>query len=189
MLAEQRVFSVLLAVVFVTCPLLAVNECLGQRANDSSGRARQHIVDVRLAKGRVLLGQLVHVPDEQSVQRVEIRQNGRPVRLAQTDSHGRFQVANLRGGVYEIATNRSVQTVRAWTNDVAPPDAHDIAVLESPRLVMRGQQVPRPPVSYSLGSWMSSHPVLTYTALTAAIVIPIVAIADDDDVPRRRPAS
>ena len=97
-------------------------------------------------------------------------------------------MADLRGGVYEIATENTARLIRAWTNDVAPPDARSVAVLEAPRLVIRGQQVPRSPVSYSLGSWMSSHPVLTYTALTAAIVIPIVAIADDDDV-RRIPAS
>ncbi len=39
----------------------------------------------------------------------------------------------------------------------------------------------RPPVSYSLCDWVAEHPVLGYTAITAAIVVPIVVVDQNNN--------
>jgi hypothetical protein len=39
----------------------------------------------------------------------------------------------------------------------------------------------RPPVRYSLYDWVSEHPVLGYTAITAAIVVPIVIVDENNN--------
>ena len=61
--------------------------------------------------------------------KVVLRQQSKLIAVTMTNNQGRFQIRQLRGGVYEIAANQGVATFRLWTAKTAPPAARSGAVL------------------------------------------------------------
>ena len=110
--------------------------CLGMFVGQLARAAQPLVNDVALARGGVVTGKVV---DRQGAAQagVEVRvvQQGQVIATTQTDSQGEFQVADLRGGVYQIETTQGVGVYRLWADQTAPPAAND-GVLVPQRLVL-----------------------------------------------------
>jgi hypothetical protein len=119
-----------------TCPAMAVESPQVQPANKPSAP----IADVKLAPGGVLRGQVI---GKDGTARpgvaVAVLQNGRQIAGTTADAQGRFAVADLKGGLYLVATDRSAGAVRAWTHQTAPPSATSAIMLVPDDGTLRGQ--------------------------------------------------
>jgi hypothetical protein len=99
------------------------------------------------------------------------------VAWTKTDERGRFAFGSLPGGLYVLATPHGGQICRVWEPGTAPPAAADDVLLISDTAVVRGQTF----CPTSLYEWFETHPLLGYTAVAAAIAVPIILINSDDD--------
>jgi hypothetical protein len=97
-----------------------------------------------------------------------------------TDAAGRFQTGPLSGGVYLASAPGGAAIVRLWKGDVAPPSASNGLLIVSDEQTARGQTSTA--VVYE---FLAERPALTYAGIAAAIVIPVVEIADDQDERKR----
>jgi hypothetical protein len=103
---------------------------------------------------------------------VHMVQNGQEVATAITDAQGEFEIAGLRGGVYQMVTANGGGVYRVWSYRAAPPAAGPgVMLIESPDVV-RGQG---PPIMQFL-----TNPWVLGGIAAAAIAIPL-ALDDDDD--------
>jgi len=59
------------------------------------------------------------------------------VRKVVTDAEGRFEISDVKGGVYVIAANSGYGLFRFWTAKSAPPKAHEQVLLMSKAVVVR----------------------------------------------------
>jgi hypothetical protein len=82
-----------------------------------------------------------------------------------TDDQGRFCIAGLRGGIYQIAAGDRVIAYRVWTPAAAPPGAHRSVELVVDGSVARGQT--------PLPDFVRSDAFLITAVIVAAIAIPI----------------
>lgn len=123
--------------------------------------------DVALAAGGVLRGQVVDVhgsPVQQAP--VSVRHVLGEVRATVTDGSGRFEIAGLRGGTYQIVAGSSAGVFRLWAPQTAPPSAQPAALIVVAGPQVLGQQGP-------LASWCCAHPLIIAGLIAAAIAIPI----------------
>lgn len=105
-------------------------------------RTAQHtaVVDVALAADGSLQGQFLDhqgQPIDGAV--ITVRQDGRDIATTTTDANGVYSVANLRGGVYEVAAGNSRQMFRVWSTNAAPPASRPMATIVARGDVVRGQ--------------------------------------------------
>lgn len=165
-----RAFAVLLACVGLILP-----RSLGAQTIEFDGT--RSTVDVVLSAKGQLHGQVIdsqgHPVDEALV---GLRSHGRQVAVATTGTDGRFAVCELRGGLYEVATEHGNTTVRIWAPSTAPPAAQQILMVVSGPNVVRG--------AFSCCSCVRAlaNPWVLALIATAAIAIPL-ALDDDDDEP------
>lgn len=155
---------------------------------------RQLVVDVALQQGGVLTGHLV---DEQgrAIARSEviIRQGRRVLQRGVTGAKGEFQFKGLRGGIYEVASDRGQQVFRIWSKGTAPRSARRTALIVSrQRQVVRGQFGDLGLSTLSglgdvgvLGGMGTAGTVATVGVVAGITVGTVVAVneADDDDDP------
>ncbi|MGE0759153.1 MAG: hypothetical protein AB7F89_26770 [Pirellulaceae bacterium] len=86
--------------------------------------AAPRIVDVSLAEGGVLQGQVLNVSGTaQAGSEVKILRGQEVVARTTTDQQGAFSVSGIKGGVYLVSTAGSTGVVRAWAPRTAPPSA------------------------------------------------------------------
>ena len=135
------------------------------------------IVDVALGPQGTFQGVLVDAQGTaMSGAEVLLLRGAAPAETAETDPQGRFAFCGLHGGVYGVVAGGTVQVCRLWAPGTAPPAA--IPGL----LIAAGGQLVRHSPSYD---WVSERPLLTYTLITAAIVVPVTLIAEAcDDGPK-----
>ena len=97
-------------------------------------------IDVAMAKDGNIFGRVLDA-DQKGVAKtaVSIRQGKTEVAQAVTDAEGRFEVANLKGGVYLVAASSGYGMFRFWTAKSAPPKSHDQVLLMSKAMVVRAQ--------------------------------------------------
>lgn len=97
-------------------------------------------IDVAMAKDGSVSGRVLDA-DQKGVAKtaVSIRQGKTEVAQAVTDVEGRFEVANLKGGVYIVAADSGYGLFRFWTAKSAPPKSHDQVLLMSKAIVVRAQ--------------------------------------------------
>ena len=151
--------------------LAVVGFCLPQPALAAGADAgpTPRVIDVALARGGVLLGQVV---DSQGTTLATVTvlffSGDRRVAVAQTDAQGYFAVNGLRGGVYRVVAAGSQTTFRLWTPGHAPPRSRTGILLVGGRDTIRGQM----PSFGALGFWLSNPWVLTGAA-AAAVAVPI----------------
>ncbi|GAF78483.1 unnamed protein product [marine sediment metagenome] len=125
---------VLLAVVGLVLP----PSMTAQAAESSS------FVDVALGPNGTLDGQLVDDSDIGVPGRmIEVTASGDQTPAAQTvtDNSGRFRLAGLRGGVYQVASTDTTQLARLWAADTAPPAADGEMLMVAGRSTVRGQDM------------------------------------------------
>ena len=97
----------------------------------------------------------------------------------ETDDAGRFQTRPLAAGSYIASAAGGQSAVRAWQAQAAPPAANRGLMIVADEQALRGQSSTN--VVYE---FIEARPALTYTAIGAAVVVPIIEIADNDDRPR-----
>ena len=100
----------------------------------------QMATDIALGANGTLSGQFVDAQGKGiDGARVTIHHNGRMVAETMTDTEGRYEVTNLRGGAHELIAGKYVQQARLWTNDTAPPSAKSESVIVAHNGIVRGQ--------------------------------------------------
>jgi len=147
-----------------------------QAVSPPAASGQQYAEDVRLDNTGVLHGMVVD-PQAKPVSGaiVALRASGQKPVIARTDSKGRFAVAGLRGGVYQLATGGGRKLLRVWSAQAAPPAAKPQAVVVAGQVV-RGQ--------LPLESFFASDAFIITGMVAAMIAIPVVvATSDDTDVP------
>jgi hypothetical protein len=121
--------------------------------------------DVVLQAGGLLRGRVV---DNQgrSQKQVQISLTGakREEVAAVTDAAGRFEIAGLKSGVYNLKTPQSVRVVRLWNNATAPPAAEDGILVVNTSQVIRGN---------GLGGSLLANPLIIGAAIATAVAVPI----------------
>lgn len=137
----------------------AVSESASDVALDDQGRLQGIVLD---KTGRPL-----------ALASVAVSQSGRPVAAIQTDYQGRFAVAGLRGGVYQVQAPHRTAVVRLWAPRTAPPGAADRLVITPASDTVRAQ---------GGGGIMQfvTNPWVLGGVVAAAIAIPL-ALDDDDE--------
>ena len=103
--------------------------------NKSESTTAPKILDVSLDNDGVLHGTIMSVRSIRAVDAdVIVKQGKRIVAKTKTNSEGGFSVPKLRGGVYQIEAEKSVASVRVWTNGTAPQKAKSHALLLTGRI-------------------------------------------------------
>lgn len=142
---------------------------------------------VRDPQGRVV-GQIVS-PQGHPVVGAEVQawQAGKVVAQATSDQEGRFVLAELRGGVYQIITASGGSVYRVWPSSAAPPVARPQLLLVQ-GAVVRGQlhgSATQNGVGTGLFGGAFTHalsnPWVVSGLLAAGIAIPIAVSNNDDD--------
>lgn len=125
--------------------------------------------DLQLGQGGTLTGVVIDLqqkPIDGAV--VSIRQGNKEVARTVTDRKGKFQVKNLRGGVYEIVSANGTGLYRAWAAKTAPPKARKSALVVSGAQVVRGQ--------------FGGLDIITLTTLGSALAAAILAGINHSDI-------
>src|SRR5262245_61107741 len=80
--------------------------------------------DIALRNGGLLVGQVVNeqgVPLSNTI--VAVRYGDREIVRTTTDKNGVFAAQGLRGGQYQLLTEKGQSVCRFWAPDTAPPSA------------------------------------------------------------------
>jgi len=156
--------------------------CAGLLAGQTLQAATSVIRDVALQPGGVLSGQVL---DEQAVaqgqSRIAVVYQGKPLTVTETDSEGRFELAGLQPGVYELHLAQGGGIYRVWAPRTAPPAAEQGVLLVQDSRVVRGLGAPFDGGLSNGGGhfgWLANPWVLA-GGVALAIALPLAL--DDDD--------
>lgn len=160
------------------------------------------VVDVALAQGGWLTGQVIDTGGRaaEGVD-VAIIRDGEILAHTATDQAGAFAFTGVAGGTYQLATADTLQLVRTWAPQTAPPAAVSTARIVQGDTVVRGQNgvgcgdaIGCDPVGCGspyagrvygrrpVVNWLRAHPGMMMAGIAAAIAIPVsIAASDDDD--------
>jgi hypothetical protein len=109
-------------------------------AAPTAARQQQQALDVSLADGGILSGQVV---DAQGTPiagtQVKLRSMRGETATGYTDAHGQFQLRGLPGGLYEVNAAQRSATCRLWAANSGPPSAVRQVMLVAGQDVTRGQ--------------------------------------------------
>ena len=137
--------------------------------------------DVALNADGALSGQLVTSQGAAIASApVVIMQNGREITRITTDANGNFQLADLRGGVYEVAAPGHLAQYRVWAPGTAPPAASKGLMVVSGDTAVLGQTGGAGGALGKVTAWIAEHPLMTAGIVAAAVAIPL-AVDDDDN--------
>ena len=132
--------------------------------------------DVALTADGKLRGQVVNQQGVvQAKMPVVLSQRGQPVAAVRTDDAGKFELAQLRGGVYQLHTTGGVGSYRVWTNHTAPPSAVGKVLLTHDEAVAMGQRRGGKIMGLLTNPWVIGGVVAT------AIAVPVAIHNSDDD--------
>ncbi len=148
-------------------------------------------VDVELNDSGLLQGKLVTQTGQPIANApVVVGQSAQVIAKTATLADGTFQIATLRGGLYNVAAGGNSVNVRAWLPRTAPPLARDgLLVVQGP--VIRGQGCTADSCTGTCGGSCDAcgvaggplgllmNPFVIGAAVAAAIAIPLAL--DDDD--------
>lgn len=115
----------------------ATRETVAKKTSSQSSNVDVVLDSQGTFSGYVLDGQGRPMPNEL----VSIRQGPRRIAETRTDATGKFRVGGMRGGVYQVATQKSISMFRVWTPDAAPKNARHLALVVREPQVVRGQGV------------------------------------------------
>ena len=99
------------------------------------------VVDVALGEGGKLTGQMQNAAGESLEGAVVVlKQGDKEISKTLTDDEGRFSMAELKGGVYQLQSANGQRSIRLWTADTAPPQAlKEVTFVNVPPTAVRGQ--------------------------------------------------
>lgn len=134
---------------------------------------RELALDIALGEQGSLTGEVRDAQGQLAVNTdVVLWQGNQMLQRTRTNKRGQFRFANLRGGLYRIATPDITLECRAWTAKHAPPSARESLLVVANMYSARGQQ--------PINEVFCFNPFLMGTIVAAAIAIPI-AVHDDGD--------
>jgi len=112
------------------CLALAPAMQVSAHAAESKQNASQ-INDIALSSHGTLKGQAVDGQGQPlSGAKVNVLQNNKVVATAVTSQEGKFEVAGLSTGIYEVQAGQGKGVLRAWDSQVAPPTAkHNVLIV------------------------------------------------------------
>jgi hypothetical protein len=104
---------------------------------------------------------------------VKLSQNGKSVGQTTSGADGRFKLASVKGGLYQVAAGQTTQVVRVWHADAAPPSARPMTTIVQ-GTVVRGQDE---------WDYFETDEMVIAAIGTTALIVGIAALveADDDD--------
>ncbi|MDD4269876.1 MAG: carboxypeptidase-like regulatory domain-containing protein [Pirellulales bacterium] len=114
--------------------------------------------------GTVVTAEGIPVPGT----RLELTRGGgrHPALSTVTDERGCFRFKNVHAGPYGLRCGDEIRVCRLWQCGTAPPAAGKATLIVVGGPIIRGK----------LYDWAAEHPVLTYTGIAAAIVVPVAVI-------------
>jgi hypothetical protein len=126
--------------------------------------SQSSVLDLSIQEGG-LKGRVVdHTGSPAKNQPVQVLQGGKKVAEVRTDERGEFSVPQMKSGLYDVASGKTVGTYRLWRADVAPPSTREQALLVLGENGARGQ----------FGS-LGSGGIIMAVATVAALIIAILA--------------
>ncbi len=135
------VAAVALALLGIVLPHPVTADAIDSQNSMARTAAGMPVVDVALHEGGLLKGQVIDAQgNPQADSSVTLWRRGEPVADAQTDAEGRFAIAGLGSGVYQLKTAEGAGICRLWAPGAAPPAAHEAVLLISGNEVVRGQR-------------------------------------------------
>lgn len=123
--------------------------------------------DIALREGGRMSGRVLDAdgkPVAEPQLRLTEQNTGKRLAL-EVDREGRFAIAGLASGVYQLTTKNGSSLCRCWAPGTAPPQARSELLVIADERIERGQ---RP-----LAEALFSTPTLLVLMIAAAIVIPI----------------
>jgi hypothetical protein len=155
--------------------------CLGMLTAQLAQAAQPLVRDIALQTSGVLQGQVLDTQGTpQAGMQVALTQQGKPIAMTQTGEEGRFQMAGLKAGVYEIQTPMGASVCRLWAPQTAPPAAQDGLLVVAGDDVVRGGGIAGMGGGGGGALGFLANPWVLAGLVAAAIAIPL-AIDDDDD--------
>ncbi|WP_339743300.1 carboxypeptidase-like regulatory domain-containing protein [uncultured Rubinisphaera sp.] len=95
-------------------------------------KTKSAVSDIALSNGGALNGKAV-TGQGQALEgaKVSVRRNNEVVATTVTDAEGKFTVAGLDTGIYELQAGQGKGVVRAWEGSVAPPTSKNNVLIVS----------------------------------------------------------
>jgi hypothetical protein len=110
--------------------LATLGICLPEIALAASEPTPPAVVDIAMADGGVLQGQVVDLQGGNTTGiPVAVRAQNQEIIRTTTAKDGRFTIQGLRGGVYQVAAGEGQGVYRLWTANAAPPSAQRNAIV------------------------------------------------------------
>lgn len=165
---------VALATTGIAFPQIVGAANLGKTA--SAAQFKIQARDVVLGTDGKLCGQVVNqqgVP--QVATPVVLSQGDQIVGIAETDEAGRFELAQVRGGIYQLHTAGGVGNYRVWTHRTAPPSAVEQVQLVHDEAIALGQLGNGKVMGFLTNPWVVAGIVAT------AVAVPVAIHNNDDD--------
>jgi len=147
--------------------------CVGLLTAQVAQAAIPVVRDIALQPSGTLQGQVLDTQGApQAGVPVAVAQDGQVIATAKTDQQGRFQLADLRAGVYELQTPMGSSVYRLWAPRTAPPSAQDGILLVNGDNVVRGFNTEAGLIGLAANPWTLA------AIVTAAIAIPLAVNND-----------
>lgn len=150
--------------------LAALGVCLPELALAASPPTSPAVVDVAMADGGVLHGQVVDLQGAATTGvPVSVKAQNQEVIRTTTAKDGHFTVQGLRGGVYQVAAGEGQGVYRLWTANAAPPSAQKNAIVFTQNGSMGGGGL----------KMLLTNPIVIAGVVATAIAVP-VALANSN---------
>lgn len=178
-----RLRSLRFAMVVTAGLGVAAPQCVLQAGEKPAAakKAAPKVADVTLTKSSALNGAVVSEagkPVDGAL--VVLTKEGKPVAKTTTNAEGKFALASVKSGSYELKAGPTTRLVRLWNSDVAPPASAEKATLVMDSTTVRAQDGYTDPY-YEAGG----IDFITLTTLgvgTAGLVVGIVNQSDLNDI-------
>ncbi len=144
------------------------------------------VADVSLTQNGALAGAVVSEagqPVDGAI--VTLTKEGKPVAKTTTNSQGRFALASVKSGSYELKAGHTTRLVRLWNSDVAPPASAEKAtlVMDTTVRAQNGYNDPNcPPEPYYEAGGIDFISLATVGVATAGLAVGIVNQSDLNDI-------
>jgi hypothetical protein len=161
-----RGVAIFLAVLGMCVPELAL------AAPTPATPAAPAVVDVALANGGVLHGQLIDLQGGNATGvPVSVKAKNKEIVRTVTAKDGHFTIPGLRGGVYQVAAGKGQGVYRLWTAKAAPPSAQKNAIVFTQGLFGGSPKM------------LLANPVVVAGVVATAVAVPVAVVNSQPSSP------
>jgi len=152
--------------------LAVLGMCLPEMVFAVPPSATPAVVDIAMANGGVLHGQLIDLRGGNAVGLpVSVKAQNKEIVRTTTVKDGRFTVQGLRGGVYQVAAGQGQGVYRLWTAKAAPPSAQKNAIVFTQGLFGGGPKM------------LLANPIVVAGVVATAIAVPVAVVNSQPSSP------